>query len=370
LQWDQYISQPALRTLAAALFVVLILSLFGRLLTALMLRLARAFLFTRELSEQLEKPIRVLLPLMGLQGVWTSGPDDLLLIDGARHVTTLLIIGTLTWLVMRLLRGLQQFIQLRNPVDVVDNLRARQIQTQSRVLLRTLAFFVLLIGAAAMLMTFPGARQFGASLLASAGLAGLAVGFAARPVLANLIAGLQIAMTQPIRLDDVVIVENEWGRIEEITGTYVVVRIWDDRRLVVPLQYFIEKPFQNWTRRGSSLIGTVFLWADYSLPLEPLREELRRLCKDVPELWDGRVCVLQVTDASEKSIQLRALVSSPDSSRNWDLRCHIRENLLGFIQRQYPHSLPQVRADLSVGHKQRVDMSQPEHVEPERQPPV
>ena len=164
------VHQPASAALAAALFVVLILSLFGRLLTALMLRLARAFLFTRELSEQLEKPIRVLLPLMGLQGVWTSAPDDLLLIDGARHVTTLLIIGTLTWLVMRLLRGLQQFIQLRNPVDVVDNLRARQIQTQSRVLLRTLAFFVLLIGAAAMLMTFPGARQFGASLLASAGL--------------------------------------------------------------------------------------------------------------------------------------------------------------------------------------------------------
>lgn len=370
LQWDQYISQPALRTLIAALVVVLVLSLFGRLLTALMLRLARLFLFTRELSEHLEKPIRVLLPLVGLQGVWTSAPNDLLLINAARQITTLLIIAALTWLVMRLLRGLQQFIELRNPVNVVDNLRARQIQTQSRVLLRTLTFFVLLIGAAAMLMTFPGARQFGASLLASAGLAGLAVGFAARPVLANLIAGLQIAMTQPIRLDDVVIVEGEWGRIEEITGTYVVVRIWDDRRLVVPLQYFIEKPFQNWTRRGSSLIGTVFLWADYSLPLEPLREELRRLCKEVPELWDGRVCVLQVTDTSEKSIQLRALVSSPDSSRNWDLRCHIRESLLGFIQRQYPHSLPQVRADLSVGHKQRVDMSPPEHVEPERQPPV
>ena len=350
--------------------MVLVLSLFGRLLTALMLRLARLFLFTRELSEHLEKPIRVLLPLVGLQGVWTSAPNDLLLINAARQITTLLIIAALTWLVMRLLRGLQQFIELRNPVNVVDNLRARQIQTQSRVLLRTLTFFVLLIGAAAMLMTFPGARQFGASLLASAGLAGLAVGFAARPVLANLIAGLQIAMTQPIRLDDVVIVEGEWGRIEEITGTYVVVRIWDDRRLVVPLQYFIEKPFQNWTRRSSSLIGTVFLWADYSLPLEPLREELRRLCKEVPELWDGRVCVLQVTDTSEKSIQLRALVSSPDSSRNWDLRCHIRESLLGFIQRQYPHSLPQVRADLSVGHKQRVDMSPPEHVEPERQPPV
>ncbi|MGE4407518.1 mechanosensitive ion channel family protein [Pseudomonas sp.] len=370
MQWDRYISQPGLRTLAVALFVALLLSLFGRVLTALLLRLARAFVFTRELAEQLERPTRLLLPLLGLQGVWASASSDLLLIGAARQVTTLLIIATLTWLAMRLLRGLQLFIQLRNPVDVVDNLRARQIQTQSRVLLRTLGFFVLLVGLAAMLMTFPGARQFGASLLASAGLAGLAVGFAARPVLANLIAGVQIAMTQPIRLDDVVIVENEWGRIEEITGTYVVVRIWDDRRLVVPLQYFIEKPFQNWTRRSSSLIGTVFLWADYSLPLEPLREELRRLCREVPELWDGRVCVLQVTDAGERSIQLRALVSSPDSSRNWDLRCHIRENLLGFIQRQYPHALPLVRADLSVGHKQAVDRSPPEHVEPERQPPV
>jgi len=152
-------------------------------------------------------------------------------------------------------------------------------------------------------------------------------------------------------------VENEWGRIEEITGTYVVVRIWDDRRLVVPLQYFIEKPFQNWTRRNSSIIGSVFFWVDYAMPLEPLREELRRLCKEVPELWDGRVIVLQVTDTSEKSVQLRVLVSSPDSSRNWDLRCHLRENLIGFVQRQYPHCLPQLRADLSVGRKPGVDHS-------------
>ena len=188
--------------------------------------------------------------------------------------------------------------------------------------------------------------------------------------LANLIAGIQIAVTQPIRLDDVVIVENEWGRIEEITGTYVVVRIWDDRRLVVPLQYFIERPFQNWTRRNSSIIGSVFFWVDYSLPLEPLREELRRLCQELPELWDGRVIVLQVTDASEKSLQLRVLVSSQDSSRNWDLRCHLRESLIGFIQRQYPQCLPQLRADLSVGQKPTVDRSVPESVQPERQPPV
>jgi small-conductance mechanosensitive channel len=370
LQWERYITEPALRTLLAASLVVVLLSVFSRVLTAVMLRLGRSFLFTKAVSEQLEKPIRVLLPLLGLQAVLAAASDELALIGATRRLTTLLIIACFTWLAMRLLRGLEQAVRLRNPVDVIDNLRARQIQTQSRVLLRTLGFFVLLIGAAGMLMTFPAARQFGASLLASAGLAGLAVGFAARPVLANLIAGIQIAITQPIRLDDVVIVENEWGRIEEITGTYVVVRIWDDRRLVVPLQYFIEKPFQNWTRRNSRIIGSVFFWVDYAMPLEPLREELRRLCKEVPQLWDGRVIVLQVTDTSERSIQLRVLVSSPDSSRNWDLRCHLRENLIGFVQRQYPHCLPQLRADLSVGRKPGVDHSVPEHVEPERQPPV
>ncbi len=370
LQWETYITEPALRTLLAAAFVVVLLSVFSRVLTAVMLRLGRGFLLTKAVSEQLEKPIRLLLPLLGLQAVLTAASDDFALIGAARRLTTLLIIGCFTWLALRLLRGVEHAVRLKNPVDVIDNLRARQIQTQSRVLLRTLGFFILLIGAAAMLMIFPAARQFGASLLASAGLAGLAVGFAARPVLANLIAGIQIALTQPIRLDDVVIVENEWGRIEEITGTYVIVRIWDDRRLVVPLQYFIEKPFQNWTRRNSSIIGSVFFWVDYSLPLEPLREELRRVCQEVPELWDGRVIVLQVTDTSEKSIQLRVLVSSPDSSRNWDLRCHVRESLIGFVQRQYPHCLPQLRADLSVGRKSKVDSSVPDHVEPERQPPV
>lgn len=370
LQWERYITEPGLRTLLAAALVVVLLSVFSRVLTAVMLRLGRGFLFTKAVSEQLEKPIRVLLPLFGLQAVLAAASEELAFIDAARRITTLLIIGCITWVALRLLRGVEHAVRLKNPVDVTDNLRARQIQTQSRVLLRTLSFFILLVGAAGMLMTFPAARQFGASLLASAGLAGLAVGFAARPVLANLIAGIQIAVTQPIRLDDVVIVENEWGRIEEITGTYVVVRIWDDRRLVVPLQYFIEKPFQNWTRRNSSIIGSVFFWVDYSLPLEPLREELRRLCQELPELWDGRVIVLQVTDASEKSLQLRVLVSSQDSSRNWDLRCHLRESLIGFIQRQYPHCLPQLRADLSVGQKPTVDRSVPESVQPERQPPV
>lgn len=370
VEWQNQIRDPAIRTLVVAAVVLIVLTLWSRVLTTLMLRFGRGFLVTREMALQVHKPIRVLIPLMGLQAVWASAPSALALIPPARQMTTLLMIGVFTWLALRMLRGVEQVILLNNPVNVTDNLRARRIQTQTRVLLRTLSLFVIIVGTSAMLMTFPAARQFGTSLLASAGLAGLAVGFAARPVLGNIIAGLQIAITQPIRLDDVVIVEDEWGRVEEITGTYVIVRIWDERRLVVPLQYFIETPFQNWTRNTANLIGSVFVWVDYSLPLEPLREELRRLCQEVPELWNGEVCVLQVTDTSEKSMQLRALVSSRDSSSNWDLRCHIRENLIGFIQRQYPHALPQLRADMSVGQKQEIDRSLQPHSEPERQPPV
>jgi len=372
LEWREYLSMPAVNTLIAAVLVTLVLTLAGRLITALMRRLGRGFLFTRELSRHVDRPLRWLLPLFGLQAVWTAAPDDLALIGGARHVTSLLIVAGFTWLGLQAVRAMEQVILKSNPVDIADNLRARRIQTQTRVLIRTLSFFVLLIGASAILMTFPAARQFGTSLLASAGLAGLAAGFAARPVLGNLIAGLQIAITQPISLDDVVIVEGEWGRIEEITGAYVVVRIWDERRLVVPLQWVIENPFQNWTRSSSSLIGSVFVWCDYGLPLEPLREEVKRLCAEVPELWDGRVCVLQVTDANERAMQLRVLASSLDSSRNWDLRCYLREHIIAFIGREHPQALPRVRAELTGQNspaKPPTQFHDPQQ-EAERQPPV
>src|SRR5262249_42523607 len=157
---------------------------------------------------------------------------------------------------------------------------------------------------------------------------------------------MQIALTQPIRLEDVVIVQNEWGWIEEITGTYVVVRIWDQRRLIVPLQWFIENPFQNWTRTASALLGTALIWVDYTLPLEPLRREAQRICNGAPE-WDGRLCQVQVVDTSERAMQVRVLVSAPDSSMAWDLRCRIREGLIAFIQREYPHCLPRLRTDLA-----------------------
>jgi small-conductance mechanosensitive channel len=177
--------------------------------------------------------------------------------------------------------------------------------------------------------------------------AGLIVGLAARSVFGNLLAGLQIALAQPLRIDDVLIVEGEWGRVEEITATYVVLKIWDERRLVVPLQWFIERPFQNWTRSGAALLGTVFLWVDYSLPMAPVRAEARRLC-EASANWDGRICTVQVTDSSERAMQLRILVSSIDSGRNFDLRCEVREGLVDFIQRRFPQALPRLRADVAA----------------------
>ena len=234
-----------------------------------------------------------------------------------------------------------------HPLSNADNLEARRVQTQTRVLSQVVQGAVVLVGLSLMLMTFPAVRQVGASLLASAGLLGIVAGFAARPVLGNLIAGLQIGLSQPIRIDDVVIVENEWGVIEQITGTYVVVRIWDQRRLIVPLQYWIEKPFQNWTRTSSELIGTVFLWVDYRMPLQPLRDELQRAC-EASVHWDKRLALLQVTEAGPTAMQLRCLVTAASAPAAWDLRCEVREALVAFVQRDYPQYLPRGRAEVAL----------------------
>jgi len=295
-----------------------------------------------------EEPARLLLSAMALQAVLQSAPNDLAWMNGARHFTLVLMIGALTWMALRVVAAVSRIVVLANPSDIADNLHARRIQTQTRVLARTSMTFIVLFGVAAALMTFPSVRQIGTGLLASAGLAGLVVGFAAKPLLGNMLAGLQIALTQPIRLDDVVIVEGEFGRIEEITGSYVVSRLWDERRLIVPLQWFIENPFQNWTRTSAQILGSVFLWVDYATPLDPLRAELRRLC-EADANWDHRVCGLQVTDASERAIQLRCLVSSADAGMNWDLRCAVREGMLAFVGNAYPHCLPRLRAELDAG---------------------
>lgn len=359
---------PWLSTLIAAVLAVCVVLLIRWVGLIILRRVSKSFVLARQLILRAEQPTLWLMPLMSLQAVWTSAPDDLLMINTVRHLNGMLVTACLTWLGLRCVKAVATTMTIKHPLDIEDNLAARRIQTQVRVLVQCLNVLVLIFGIALILMTFPAVRQIGTSLLASAGLAGLAAGFAAKPVLGNLIAGLQIAISQPIRIDDVVIVEGEWGRIEEITGTYVVVKIWDERRMVVPLQYFIEKPFQNWTRSTSSIIGSVFLWVDYSVPLEALRAETRRLCEEIPHLWDGRVEVLQVTDTSDKAMQLRILLSSVDSSRNWDARCYVRERLITFVNNRYPECLPQLRAEMSTRTLHPANEEGPSDVV--RQPPV
>jgi len=260
------------------------------------------------------------------------------------HLLRLVVIGSVGWLVSALLRVSEDVVADRYRVDVADNLEARRVQTQFRVLRRIAGVAIVIITAGVMLMTFEGIRQLGTTLLASAGVVGLMIGMAARPLFANLIAGVQIALTQPIRLDDVVIVEGEWGRIEEIRSTYVVVAIWDDRRLIVPLSHFIERPFQNWTRTRAQLLGTVFLHVDYTLPIEEARAELKRILDGLKE-WDKRAWALQVTDAGKETIEVRLLMSAADSGAAWELRCKVREQFIAWLQREHPECLPRRRVE-------------------------
>lgn len=345
---DWLFSSPWVRPLLAALVAITVATVIHRIGRAVVFRLVRFSTVLDAVAHRCDRPAALLLPLLALQGVWQGVPDDVPYIGGVRHINGLLTIAAVTWLAISAIKGVAKGVILLHPSDVADNLQARRIHTQARVLSRTAMSAVFIAGVAFMLMTFPGARQFGASLLASAGVVGLVAGIAARSVFSNLIAGLQIALAQPIRIDDVLIVEGEWGRVEEITGTYVVLRIWDQRRLIIPLQWFIENPFQNWTRTGSEIIGTVFLWVDYSMPLEPLRQAAQRACEASPD-WDGRLCKLQITDTSERCMQVRVLVTAASSGQAWDLRCAVREALIDFIQREHPQSLPRLRAEVD-GH--------------------
>lgn len=294
------------------------------------------------------RPARAILPLLAVLFVTPAlslSPEAIGLI---RHAVSLGLIASVAWGIVELTWVMDDLVDAKYRMDIEDNLQARQMQTQIHVLRRFFVVAVSVIAVSVMLMTFDAIRALGASLLASAGLAGLAIGMAARPALSNLIAGVQIALTQPIRLDDVVVIDGEWGRIEEITTTYVVVRIWDQRRLVVPFSRVIEQPFQNWTRTTADILGAVYLYTDYTVPVEELRQELHRILES-SEWWDGEVWNLQVTDATEQTVELRALMSAPNSGAAWNLRCHAREKLIAYLQRQYPESLPRTRAELAEG---------------------
>jgi small-conductance mechanosensitive channel len=328
-----------LTTALVAALAAVIVHVAGR---AVLRRVTRQSVILQRILERTEQAGALALPLLALQAIWSSAPDDLRYIMMVRHVNGVLLIAAATWLVLSTIGGLADGVIERNPLSVEDNLHARRIATQTRVLSRSAMVVVLIAGIAMALMTFPGARQLGASLLASAGVLGIIGGLAAKPVFSNLIAGVQLALAQPIRIDDVLIVKGEWGRVEEITGSYVVLKIWDERRLIVPLTWFIENPFENWTRTGAQILGSVFLWVDYRTPIEPLRAEAKRLVDTMTE-WDQRVFAVQVTDASDKAIQVRVLVSSQNSGKNFDLRCKLREGLVEFLARQYPEALPVVR---------------------------
>jgi small-conductance mechanosensitive channel len=316
------------------------------------LRLTRHTRVLRAVAERMDGPLHLMLPLAALAVVLDSVPDTVPGIDGIRHCAGVLLIAAGTWVAVAAVQGVGDGVAVLHPQDVDDNLRARRVLTQTRVLTRIVKGVLIFAGLSFVLMTFPRARQFGASLLASAGLSALVIGIAARSVFGNLIAGLQIALSQPIRIDDVLIVEGEWGRVEEITSTYVVLKIWDERRLVIPLQWFIEHPFQNWTRSSAQIIGSVMLWVDYTTDLEPLRAEATRLAK-ASKNFDGRVCLLQVVETSERGMQLRLIVSSPSAGQNWDLRCLLREGLIAFLQREQPHALPRVRAEVQSAEAAR-----------------
>lgn len=264
------------------------------------------------------------------------------------HLLSLLIITYLTWLIVQILYSLRDRIVKRTDTDLTKDMNLRAAFTKLNILLKIAVFAVVIIGISLALMTFPRIHQIGISILASAGIAGVIIGFAAQKSLGNLLAGIQIALTQPIRIDDVVMIEGEFGNIEEISLTYVVIRIWDKRRLVVPITYFIEKIFQNWTRSSFELIGAVVLEVDYATPLNEMRSALDGILGNT-NMWDGKTKSLSVTDAKSQTLQLRILVSAKDSATLWDLRCYVREQLIEFLQNNYPHCLPKIR--LEVGNK-------------------
>jgi len=290
-------------------------------------------------------PTRWIFPILAVMSVTPSLALPPTATSALEHLTGLGLIAATAWLLILFIDVASDILSERYRIDVADNLVARRVQTQFQMLRRILIVLVVIVTLSIMLMTFPAIKHIGMSLLASAGLATLVVGMAMKGTLSNIIAGVQIAFAQPFRLEDVVIVEGEWGWIEEIGTMYVVVRIWDLRRLILPLSYFLDHPFQNWTRTGSHLLANTILYADYTVPMDELRAELRRICES-SKLWKGEVCALQVTDATEHTVQLRALMDARNSSDAWDLRCLVREKLIAFLQKNFPQSLPRWRGEM------------------------
>ena len=322
----------------------------GLLLKIILFYLLRAYcqrhpaaLLARSVLRHLSGAAAFFLPILTLSLVLPLVPLGPKPFEVLRRVVEIGLISSFAWLMTGSVFVVQDLVRQHYQIGQEDNLRARKILTQLQFVQKVAISLIMLVAVGLVLMSFATVRKLGTGLLTSAGILSVIVGLAAQRSISNLLAGFQIAFTQPIRLDDVLVVEGEWGRVEEITFTYVVFRIWDERRLVVPLNYFIEKPFENWTRNDSQLTGTVFLYTDYQVPVADVRAELLRYVGAHP-LWDGRECRLQVTDAKERTVELRAVVSAINSDHTFTLRCDVREHLVDFVQRNFPEALPRTRA--------------------------
>jgi small-conductance mechanosensitive channel len=329
--------------------VVVIISLLAGIAIRMILHAILAFYTKRSdlylfkaVTQHLQTPANFLIPLLVL-----NSSIDLMKLRDESLVSKgieLCLLAAFAFTLIRCVTLVEDIIYYRNDITKADNLKERKIRTQIRFITKFAIAIIVIVSIAAILLSFENLRKVGTGLLAGVGLGGIIIGFAAQSTLSNVLAGFQIAFTQPIRIDDAVIAENEFGRIEDITLTYVVLRLWDERRLILPINYFIQKPFQNWTRVSTDLLGTVFLYMDYSLPINEVREKFESLLKE-SHLWDGKVKGVHVTDCKERVIELRLLMSARNSGDTFDLRCHIREELIRYIQENHPNSLPKTRSE-------------------------
>ncbi|MBU8537889.1 mechanosensitive ion channel family protein [Falsiroseomonas tokyonensis] len=309
-------------------------------------------LFWRSLVQRTEGPSRLTLMMIAVAFAASIAPLTFGQANAIRHLLLVCFILLVGWVARTVLHIWVTIYLRRFKLDSDDNLLARKHTTQSRILQRVAGWLIVTVTIAVALMTFEGVRQYGVSLLASAGAAGLVLGLALQPLLKNLVAGIQLAVTQPIRLEDAVIVEGEWGNVEEVTSTYVVIRLWDWRRMVLPLSYFLEHPFQNWTRESASLIGTAMIHVDYTAPVDAMRRKLVEIAS-ASILWDKRVVNLQVTELRAETMEVRMLVSASNAGKTFDLRCEVREKMIAFLQAEYPGALPRNRAEVAASAEER-----------------
>jgi small-conductance mechanosensitive channel len=313
---------------------------------------------TRSILSRLGKPFSYFLPLLTLNFLLPLMKVKASVYPALNKTVEILLAISFANVLIGLVKIFEDYVYHSFDINKADNLKERKIRTQLQFIRRLAISVIIILTACVILLSFNNLRKLGAGLLTGVGVGGIIIGFAAQKSLGNLLAGFQIAFTQPIRIDDVLVVEGEWGRVEEITLTYVVLNIWDQRRLILPINYFVEKPFQNWTRNTSDIMGTVFIYLDYTVPLDALRKELTRLLEINP-LWDKRINVLQVTNTSERTIEVRALMSASSSGNAFDLRCDVREGLIKYVQVHYPGSFPVTRAIVEGGSGQAALLQTP-----------